>query len=404
MKMLKNIGLTILFSFLASISVNAQLDPALFESLNMTEPAQLVNCQLENGQNTQCYQLKFKSNPVPDDGPYCPETVSDTGGFGVYDGATNPGFQLMVQTLWNAMENDGYDIVDNSGNVRIQDPGGGGPPPNPSFAFCLDAAADDFLELTFLIPANPVNLTTPNTITNVELVGVSLDGAPMNGDPPSVTTGQMGNGNIPALDHCGGHHDPAGYYHMHFIPENMNEVLGNVGINSVSCTDMAQSNSALSGFAKDGYPIYSSHDDNGQLPNDLDQCNGHTSATPEYPSGVYHYHASPDQTPNMPPCLMGASANNNFSLSVYIPTEVEELAQKSNLNVYPNPTAQGYFIVETNEDNIQLHDGLGRRIWLPPHSICKTAKGLKIDVAPLRNGVYFIKAGDKYEKVMITNW
>lgn len=379
----------------------AQVDPALFESLNMTESAQLVSCQLENGQTTQCYQLKFKSNPVPDDGPYCPTTVNDTGGFGVYDGSTNPGFQMMVATLWSAMENDGYDIVMPNGDVRIQDPGNSGPP-TPGYAYCLDAAADDFLELTFLIPANPVDLTTPNTITNVELIGVSLDGAPMNGDPPSVTTGPMGNGNIPALDRCGGHHDPAGYYHMHFIPENMNEVLGNVGITSVSCTDMPQSTMALSGFAKDGYPIYSSHDSNGQLPSDLDQCNGHTSATPEYPSGIYHYHASHNQTPNMPPCLKGASANNNFQLSVYIPTGLEELSAESALTVYPNPTHAGYFIVETDEDNIQMHDCLGRKIWLRG-GITKITNGLSVNVAPLKNGVYYVKASEQYKKVIVVN-
>lgn len=393
--------LSIAFSVTFLNKAQAQVDPAFFEGLNMTEYPALVNCQLENGQQSQCYQLKFISNPVPDDGPYCPTTISDTGGFGVYDGATNPGFQLMTASLFNAMENDGYDIVDNSGNVRIDDFSGG--PPNPNFAYCLDAQADDFLQLTFLIPANPVNLNTPNTITNVELIGVSLDGAPMNGDPPSVTTGPMGNGNIPALDRCGGHHDPAGYYHMHFIPENMNEVLTNVGITTVSCTDMVQSSSALSGFAKDGYPIYSSHDSNGQIPSDLDQCNGHTSATPEYPSGVYHYHASTNQTPNMPPCLKGAAANNNFQISVYIPTQVNELSESDDLVVYPNPTGEEYFIVETEEYEIQMHDCLGRRIWLPESAISQIDKGLKINVAPLRNGIYYVKAGERYKKIMIVN-
>lgn len=397
---MKNTFFTLVTCLLSILVAKAQMDPAFFEGLNMTEYPQLVNCQLENGQSTQCYQMKFKSNPVPDDGPYCPTVVTDTGGFGVYDGATNPGFQLMTAALFNAMENDGYDIVDNSGNVRIDNFSGG--PPTPGYAYCLDAAADDFLELTFLIPATPVNLNTPNTINTVELIGVSLDGAPMNGDPPSVTTGPMGNGNIPALDRCGGHHDPSGYYHMHFVPENMNEVLSNVGISGVSCTDMAQNTSGLSGFAKDGYPIYASRDSNGQIPGNLDQCNGHTAATPEFPSGVYHYHAYADQAPNMPPCLKGAAANNNFQINFYIPTDIDEEVAESSLNIYPNPTYSGYFTVETDEEDIQIHDCLGRKIWLG-RGVDKTANGMVVNVAPLRNGVYYVKAGNQYKKVVVVN-
>ena len=268
-----------------------------------------VACTLDNGSSTTCYEIKFSSNPVAN-GPYCPATINDVGGLGIYDGPTNPGFQVMKAALFNAMENDGYDIVDANGNIRIDDFNSG--PPTPGFAYCLDAAENNNLELTFLIPVTPEDLSTPNTIETVELVGLSLYGVPINGAPPSVTTGPMGNGNIPSLDPCGGHHDPAGYYHWHFLAEAMNEVLTANSITDVSCTNIPQSASALIGFAKDGYPIYSYSDAAG-VPNDLDQCNGHFGVTPEYPDGIYHYHASRTAAPNIPPCLKGASVPNAFS-------------------------------------------------------------------------------------------
>ena len=49
--------------------------------------------------------------------------------------------------------------------------------------------------------------------------------------------------------------------------------------------------SHIIGIALDGYPIYGGYDVNGKAvdPATLDACNGITSATPEFPSGAYHY-------------------------------------------------------------------------------------------------------------------
>lgn len=49
--------------------------------------------------------------------------------------------------------------------------------------------------------------------------------------------------------------------------------------------------SHMIGIALDGFPIYGGRDINGNVvdPSTLDSCNGITSATPEFPSGAYHY-------------------------------------------------------------------------------------------------------------------
>ena len=267
-----------------------------------------VNCILENGSSGECYQLIFSSNPI-NNGPFCPTTINDIGGLGIYDGATNPGFQVLKASLFNAMEADGYNIVDNDGNIHINDFTG---PPNPGgFSYCLDAAPDDNLQLTFLIPSEPVLASNNNIIDTVELIGVSIDGVPFNGDPPSVVNGPvLGENNIPALDPCGGHHDPAGYYHKHFAAETMNQVLVANGINDITCTLVNQvSGSKLIGFAKDGFPIYAYEIE----PTGLDECGGITANTTEYPDGVYHYVVSNTEAPNVPKCLKGVAATNSFS-------------------------------------------------------------------------------------------
>lgn len=274
-----------------------------------------VECPLETGASTRCLELVFSADIPFDDGPYCPTTIDEVGGLGVYDGDTNAGFQVMERDLWESMEADGFDIVDEAGNVRVITdmstmPGTDGQ------SFCLAMELDRTLTLTYSIPLVPELLSTPNVIDTVEKFGASLAGVPLTGSPPSATAGPPGMGPgfdgfaaIPSLDHCGGHPDPMGYYHHHFIPESVNAVLSAFGITNVSCTAFEQDASALSGFAFDGFPVYAAEDPDG-APTDLDACNGHTGPTAEFPGGVYHYHADPSDAPNMPSCLRGASATN----------------------------------------------------------------------------------------------
>lgn len=269
-----------------------------------------VTCTLEDGSTGDCYELTFSSNPVAS-GPFCPETIEDVGGLGIYDGDTNPGFQVLKVDLFNAMEADGFDIIDDAtGEIRIDDFNSG--QLSQEFNYCLDAAPDNDLELSFLIPAVPTLASTNNNIETIELVGVSIDGVPINGTPPSVVNGigMVGSaGNIPSLDPCGGHHDPSGYYHWHFVAETMNQVLEEFGIDDVSCTLVEQvSGTKLIGFAKDGFPIYAYE----EIPDDLDDCGGRTASTTDFSDGVYHYVASNTDAPNVPKCLKGIAANNNF--------------------------------------------------------------------------------------------
>jgi hypothetical protein len=189
---------------------------------------------------------------------------------------------------------------------------------DPDFSYCLEASANDDLQLVFIIPVQPKLGITNDEINEVELIGFSLDGVSFNGDPPSAINGPMMGGpggggdqiNFPSLDPCGGHHDPAGYYHWHFVPEVMNQVLEANGITEVSCTKIAQTTSVqLVGFAKDGFPIYAYASE----PNDLDDCGGRTAVTDEYTDGVYHYVASTSAAANVPKCLKGVAAINAFS-------------------------------------------------------------------------------------------
>jgi hypothetical protein len=69
-------------------------------------------------------------------------------------------------------------------------------------------------------------------------------------------------------------------WHFHGVPSCWTSVV-----------DGAAGPSHIIGIALDGYPIYGGYDINGNAVSvtSLDACNGITSATPEFPSGAYHY-------------------------------------------------------------------------------------------------------------------
>ncbi|MEQ6166143.1 YHYH protein [Ekhidna sp. MALMAid0563] len=288
------------------------ISESLFNSSSL-ESIELVTSTLEDGTSAYCFELTFSSNPV-ESGPFCPETINDVAGIGFYDGATNPGLRVFSADLLNDIEADGYNMVNDDGTVNIND--FATTTTSSENSYCLAAAPNNNLKLVFTIPASPKLGSVNNEISEIELIGLSLDGIPINGDPPSAVNGpaMFGTGtssqiNFPSLDPCGGHHDPAGYYHWHFVPQVINQVLAAEGITEVSCTNMIQTSSVeLIGFAKDGFPIYAYADE----PTDLDDCGGRTSSTDEFPDGVYHYVASTTTAANVPKCLKGVAANRPF--------------------------------------------------------------------------------------------
>ncbi len=81
------------------------------------------------------------------------------------------------------------------------------------------------------------------------------------------------------LDQCDSHSDGS-TWHAHGNPDCI-----------TSEVDTTSGPSHMIGIALDGFPIYGGRDINGNIiaQASLDSCNGITSATPEFPSGAYHY-------------------------------------------------------------------------------------------------------------------
>lgn len=399
-----------------SLAAMGQVNLDLINPLALTEPIEIVDCVLENGSATQCYSMKFFANYVNDDGPFCPPSIDDVGGLGIYEpgaAGTNVGLAAIDAALLNIIEADGFDIVQDDGTVNINVPGSSGPPA-PGISACLQALSDDDLEIAYLIPVNPQELATPNEITPVEQLGVSLDGIPFKGNPPAVIGGGPGGGGpggssdvlMPALDPCGGHHDPGGYYHWHMIANSTNDVLTDLDITAVSCTGFPQNNTAIMGYAMDGHPIYGQFEASGEAPTGLDACNGHFAPTTDYPDGVYHYHAVQSTAPNIPPCLIGASANNGFSYDFHENTSSVETRSTLPTSVYPNPTRGDLVTITTTADELLIFDAMGRNVT-QPSDIRRTGSGFEVSTSGLQEGVYHLHLtlGAKVvvSRIIITN-
>jgi hypothetical protein len=258
----------------------------------------------KRGETSKARSIKSLADTVDTDGPYCPDTVDDDEfGIWVWDG-DDPGLYALDADFWAMTTAQGFDFVDADGNITITDPGAGGADGGGTANSCLEATADGSFHLQVLIPTTPELLDIPTDLSTISQVGLALDGVTIFGDAPSVAD----RGGLPALDACGGHIDPSGYYHWHFGAESIQTNLDDAGTD-VTC-DIDQDVEALIGFAYDGYAIYGPEEDR-EIPSDLDECSGHVSDTDEF-GETYHYHLTYD-SPNLPACRVGASATGTLS-------------------------------------------------------------------------------------------
>jgi hypothetical protein len=203
-----------------------------------------------------------------------------------------------------------------------------------------------------LIPAIAASVTNDVRVVGYVLNGIKMDpatAATCSGSGTSVTCtadGNTGTWKIEALgqsvmnlglDSNNAHVQPDGSYHYHGMPEGFLTRLG-------GGTAMR-----LVGFALDGFPIYARYGystatsassslkvitsswqlkttaDSGRPSTtsypmgtftqdyqyvagsgDLDECNGRTGVTPEFPSGIYHYFVT-DTWPYIGRCFKGTS-------------------------------------------------------------------------------------------------
>ncbi len=186
-------------------------------------------------------------------------------------------------------------------------------------------------EYTFRVPLKPVAASEPQR-RGGWFFGVAVNGVPFeagtaetwNNDPRSGWRYEAHTGFLDlGLDEHNAHVQPTGAYHYHAMPTGLVQKLGG-----------DEGKMLLIAWAADGFPVFTANchgdakdaksairpmkssyrlkagarpaDAGGPGGNydgrftqdwefvkdsgDLDECNGHTAATPDHPEGIYHYH------------------------------------------------------------------------------------------------------------------
>ncbi|MGJ8646898.1 MAG: YHYH protein [Marinomonas colpomeniae] len=305
----------------------SQINLSQFNRSAMVKEPEVVSCTLENGDKAECAKLVVKY--LPDNiaiGPFCPDTLSDEGGIWKWDG-DEEGLYRVDETFLRMLDAQGYSFYDEDGKVHITN--NATTPPEYDHS-CINVVADKKVTMTLLIPTEPVMADEVSNLGVVSKVGISVSGVPIFSDAPSV----LETGHMPVLDTCSGHVDPGGWYHYHGTASDIDTVYDHEDV-TAGC-NLSQSSSALFGYAFDGFGIYGSTDENGKTPTDLDTCHGHVGYVPGKPKELYHYHASKD-FPNLPECLVGVVAKNNFSTTA----EAGVGAAQSDRNGPPSSGPQG---------------------------------------------------------------
>ncbi|MDQ7948374.1 MAG: YHYH protein [Pedobacter sp.] len=130
---------------------------------------------------------------------------------------------------------------------------------------------------TFKIPLNPTVAAT-HASTPMGPIGVAINGVPLYNQ--YAGGGAALSGEIVSFDQGYGHPDPGSHYHYHVEPIKLTATKGS---------------EALMGFLLDGFPVYGPKENGATVPTaSLDAYHGHTSATADFPGGIYHYHFSTD--------------------------------------------------------------------------------------------------------------
>jgi hypothetical protein len=287
----------------SSATRDSQIDLSLFGKDALVKTPVVVDCTLTNGEASKCAQITVKYKPDHlQVGPFCPTTLNDAGGIWNWDGK-KAGLYRIDSAFLRMLNGIGYKFYDAAGKVHITTDLAS----KPKFSnTCMSISAQQKVEMTILLPMTPKMADQPTDLGTVAKVGLALDGVPIFADAPSV----LKTGHLPALDTCGGHIDPGGWYHWHATSTDLNSVYQQKKVKA-QCA-LQQSPSKQFAYAFDGYAMYGTADLDGKVPIDLDGCHGHIGATERNPKGEYHYHAT-GNFPNLPLCLKGVQAKNNFS-------------------------------------------------------------------------------------------
>lgn len=270
----------------SSVSTEA-LDPSNFLSGGLVTEITTEACTLSGGTVTTCYRIEVSAEPTDHEvGPFCPRDISDgadVSGIWIEGGEVYDASGAFIADLARFYDDDNWQLYDEStGEVYVTDTyeaceAAARPDVDEAYHnYCVECSIDYIEEgttSTYLIPVTPVPLDTPEELDGMGVVGLAFNGVDY--DPPAPVDAILSAYTIAAFDDCGGHVNLHAGYHYHAATGCPTEVAQGDG------------HAPLIGAAMDGYGLYAMVDEDGEEPDDLDDCRGHSDDR-----RGYHYHVA----------------------------------------------------------------------------------------------------------------
>ena len=290
-----------------SVGAGETVDLAAFVDGALTAEPVTTDCTLSDGTETLCYELTVAGFPANRDtiGPWCPATTSDATAGIWFDG--NAVYDIDGQFILDLAEiydDPTWKLYDEDGNVLSTDTSEKfnelvtGAPQADADAGPVNLCVYGEIEwadgggpipATVEIPITPIRAESPSTAGTI--LGITLDGVRIDNSAPIDLI--LGNYTIGAFDPCGGHVNPQEGYHMHATTGCSN-----------STDDVPDGETAVFGYALDGYAIHAPFD--AEAETGLDECNGHQT------DGLgYHYHANQVAENAVLSCFSGEVAGSS---------------------------------------------------------------------------------------------
>lgn len=260
-----------------------------------------AECTLSGETITTCSTFTISGAPATySPGPFCPDTITTPAeevgiwfdGNGTYD--LTGEFIKNLATFYN---DDQWHMYDDLGQVKVTDTqaafqGAARPDVNPQYQnHCVEGRVEwltngESITKSVVIPTTPVVAAGSSTAQSSDW-GITLDGIVIAKSAP--VSAILGAHTIAAFDDCGGHFNNAEGYHMH----------GATGCGTLD-NDHLAGETAMFGYAMDGFPIHLPLSGADLEAANLDDCGGHSVA------GIgYHYHANDPSKNSVLTCLKG---------------------------------------------------------------------------------------------------
>ncbi len=135
--------------------------------------------------------------------------------------------------------------------------------------------------ISISVPLNPSE-ASPKQATFLGPIGIAVNGVVFYNQYAGPNNQPLTN-EINSFDQFLGHPQNTGQYHYHMEPTYLTSQLGA---------------DAFLGVLADGFPVYGPLENGETITNtDLDAYHGHAHATDDFPSGIYHYHVTPNEDP-----------------------------------------------------------------------------------------------------------